>query len=95
MGKSAEVATLLVEAFFRSMPATSKKRQVSDADWAQSLNRFHLEARGIRKKYPLGPIGRAVATYRFQRQLLSAGFDAATVRKVVFSLLLNAFTASA
>ena len=94
MGKSAEVATLLVEAFFRSMPV-SKKRQVSDADWAQSLNRFHVEARGIRQKYPLGPIGRAVATYRFQRQLLSAGFDAATVRKVVFSLLLNAFTASA
>jgi hypothetical protein len=93
VAKSADAAKALVEAFFRSVPA-SRNRRINDADWEQALNRFHGEAGAIRKRYSLGPLGRAMATYRFQKQLLGAGFDAATVRKVVFSLVLNAFTAS-
>jgi len=90
MGKSAEVAVALLEAFVRAVPANRKKR-ISDAEWTQALNGFHKEAIAIRKRFSLGLLGRALATYQFQKKLLAAGFDAATVRKVVFSLVLNAF----
>ena len=90
MGKSAEVASALLEAFYRAIPANRKKR-ISDAEWANALHGFHKEAIAIRKRFGLGLLGRAFATYQFQKKLLAAGFDAITVRKVVFSLVLNAF----
>jgi hypothetical protein len=90
VGKSADVAAVLLEAFSRSIPANRKKR-ISDAEWTLALDRFHKEAIAIRKRFSLGPLGRALATYQFQKKLLAAGFDAATVRKVVFSLVLHAF----
>lgn len=93
MGKTTEVASALLDAFFRSIPANRKKR-ITDAEWTQALKRFHAEALLIRKRFSLGPLGRALATYRFQKELLLAGFDAATVRKVVFSLVLNVFVSS-
>ena len=94
MSKSAEVATALMDAFSRSIPKQRKGR-ISDAEWSQSLTRFHTEAIAIRKRFSLGPMGRALATYQFQKKLMVAGFDAATVRKVVFSLVLNAFVSRA
>lgn len=94
MAKSSEVASALMDAFFRCVPSNKKKR-VSEAEWATALQKFHTEAIAIRKRFSLGLIGRAMATYRFQKQMLNAGFDAATVRKVVFSLVLNAFTSGA
>ncbi|WP_342617870.1 hypothetical protein [Rhodoferax sp. GW822-FHT02A01] len=93
MSKSAAVAAALLEAFFRSVPANRKKR-ITDGEWAGALHAFHKEAIAIRKQFGLGPLGRALATYQFQKKLLAAGFDAATVRKVVFSLVLNAFVSS-
>jgi hypothetical protein len=83
-----------MDAFFRCVPATKKKR-ITDSEWAFALQKFHAEAIAIRKRFSLGILGRALVTYRFQKQMLSAGFDAATVRKVVFSLVLNAFTSGA
>ena len=91
MANSAEVASALMDAFFRSIPANKKKR-ISDSEWTFALQKFHLEAIAIRKRFSLGVVGRALVTYRFQKQMLGAGFDAATVRKVVFSLVLNAFS---
>jgi hypothetical protein len=91
LGKSADAALALAEAFFRSVPANKKKR-VSEADWSIALEKFHREASAIRVRFSLGLLGRALATYHFQKRLLAAGFDADTVRKVVFSLMLNAFT---
>jgi hypothetical protein len=91
--KSADAALALNEAFARCVPANQKKR-MSEAEWAQALSKFHKDAKGIRQKFALGPLGRARATYQFQKLLLKAGFDAEIVRKVVFSLVLNAFTAS-
>jgi hypothetical protein len=94
VSKATEAALALNEAFAKCVPANQKKR-LSDAEWTQSLQKFHREAKAIRQRLQLGPLSRALATYHFQKRLLQAGFDAGIVRKVVFSLVLNAFTASA
>jgi len=92
LGKTAEAAKALTEAFFTSVPANRKKR-MSESEWTGALQRFHKDAQSIRQKYSLGPIGRALSTYKFQKHLLQAGFDGDLVRKVVFSLIINAFAA--
>ena len=91
MGKTAQVAAELEEAFFRSVPL-SKKKRVSEDDWARSLAKFHGDAKNIRSRHALGVIGRARAAFLLQRRLIAAGFPADVVRKVVFSLVLNSFT---
>lgn len=91
MGKSTEAALALAEAFFRSAPADKRKR-MSAAEWANSLKKFHREAKEIRRRYSLGFLARALVAYRFQRRLLAAGIPADTVRKVVFSLVLSSFS---
>jgi hypothetical protein len=68
---------------------------VSEADWANALNKFYREASEIRRRYSLGFLARALAAYSFQRRLLDAGFDPDTVRKVVFSLVLSSFSSKA
>ena len=93
MGKAADAAFALTEAFFRSAPADKRKR-LSEADWANSLKKFHRDADEIRRRHSLGFLARAHAAYLFQRRLLAAGFRADTVRKVVFSLVLNSFSNS-
>ena len=93
MGTSADAAQALAEAFFRSMPANKQKKRLSEADWSLGLQKFHREANEIRKRYSLGPLRRAVVAYHFQKRLLIAGFEADLVRKVVFSLVVNAFVA--
>ena len=94
MTKSAAAALALNEAFAKCVPVKRSQR-MSEAEWANALQRFHQEARAIRQRHALGPFARALATYHFQKRLLGSGFDSAVVRKVVFSLVLNAFTASA
>lgn len=94
MTKSTDVAVALNQAFAKCVPVKRSQR-MSEAEWTIALSRFHQEARGIRQRHALGPIARALATYHFQKQLLGSGFDPVVVRKVVFSLVLNAFTASA
>ena len=93
MGKPADAALALAEAFFRLAPADRRKR-MSEKEWVSSLKKFHHEAREIRRSYSLGFLGRAIAAYQFQRRLLAAGFQADTVRKVVFSLVLSSFTSN-
>lgn len=94
MSKSNEAALALAEAFFRSVPKDKKKR-ISESEWTVALQKFHRDALAIRKQFSLGIFGGAKATYLFQKRLIAAGFDADTVRKVVFSLVLNTFTPSA
>jgi hypothetical protein len=94
VSKSHDAALALNAAFVRCVPI-NQKRRMSEAEWAQALQKFHLDARQIRQQFALGLFGRALVTYRFQKLLLKAGFDAEIVRKVVFSLVLNAFTAGA
>lgn len=86
-----EAAQALAEAFFRSAPGNGKKR-LSETEWTNSLKKFYRAASEIRRRYSLGFLGRAIVAYRFQKRLLAAGFQADTVRKVVFSLVLNSFT---
>jgi hypothetical protein len=93
VSKAVDAAAALNLAFAKCLPANQKKR-MSEAEWAVALQNFHGQAKAIRKQYGLGPLGRAMATYQFQKLLIKGGFDAVTVRKVVFSLVLNAFTAS-
>jgi hypothetical protein len=93
LSKSADAALALAEAFFRSAPVDRKKR-MSEVEWADSLNKFHVEAKAIRSRYSLGLLARAGAAYYFQRRLLDAGFSPDTVRKVVFSLVLNSFSSN-
>ncbi len=90
MGKASNASEALAEAFFKAMPATQKKK-VSEAQWAAALQKFQLEAKQISVRLSLGPLTRALAAYYFQKRLLQAGLDADVVRKVVFSLVLNAF----
>jgi hypothetical protein len=93
LGKTSEASVALAEAFFRSMPASGKKR-MSETEWASALEKFHRVSREIRRKYRLGLLSRALVTYQFQKHLMTAGLDADVVRKVVFSLVLNAFVSS-
>ena len=90
-GKSDDAAIALAEAFFRSAPGNGKKRQ-SEKEWENSLKKFYRASDEIRRRYSLGFLGRAIVAYRFQKRLLAAGFEADTVRKVVFSLVLSSFT---
>ncbi len=92
MGKSADAALALAQAFFRCAPADKRNKRVTEADWANSLKKFYREAKEIRHRYSLGFLSRALVAYAFQRRLLDAGFDPDTVRKVVFSLVLSSFT---
>jgi len=90
LGKVSDAALALAEAFFKSMPASGKKR-MNESEWTASLEKFHRVGSEIRQQYALGPLSRALVTYYFQKHLFKAGLDADVVRKVVFSLVLNAF----
>ena len=91
MAKAAQVAIELEEAFFRSVPVGKSKR-MSEAEWASSLVRFHAAAKEIRKRHALGVIGRARSAFLLQQRLMTAGFPADVVRKLVFTLVLNSFS---
>lgn len=91
MGKLADAATALSDAFFRCAPVGKKKR-VTEAEWATALGKFHLQAQEIRRRYALGFLARALVAYRFQKRLLAAGFTPEVVRKVVFAVVLNSFS---
>ena len=91
MSKAAEAAVALEEAFLRSAPANRKQR-LSEEEWARSLKKFHVDASKIRRRFSLGFLARARAAYLLQQRLLTAGFQADAVRKVVFSLILSSFT---
>jgi len=90
MSKSSVAAQDLTEAFFSCLPK-GKKQQYSEAQWGATLQQFYKEAGKIRARYRLGVLGRALTAYHFQKRLFEAGIDSDVVRKVVFSLLLNAF----
>ena len=94
MSKSADAALALAEAFFRAAPSDKRKRK-NEAEWANSINKFHHEASAIRQRFGLGFLARALTAYYFQRRLLAAGYDADTVRKLVFSLVLSSFSSKA
>jgi hypothetical protein len=94
VSKASAAALELNKAFALCVPANQKKR-MSEVEWSRSLEKFHGEARAIRQKLSLGPIARAMATYHFQKLLLKGGFEASIVRKVFFSLVLNAFAVKA
>jgi hypothetical protein len=91
LSKASEAAVALEEAFLRAAPANKKKRP-SETEWTLALKKFHAEASEIRRRYSLGFLARARASYLLQQRLIAAGFQADTVRKVVFSLVLNSFT---
>jgi len=91
LGKSADASLALAEAFFRAAPADKRKR-MNETEWANSLKKFHREAKSIRQRFSLGFLTRALTAYYFQRRLLAAGYAADTVRKVVFSLVLSSFS---
>lgn len=91
LGKVADAAVALEEAFLRSVPANKNKRMNED-EWARSLEKFHVEARAIRRRFSLGFLARARATYLLQQKLIAAGVHADAVRKVVFSLVLSSFS---
>lgn len=92
MGKVADAATAMAEAFYRSAPTVGKKR-VSETDWINALKKFHGEAKVIRQRYALGLLSRAMVAYQFQRKLIAAGFAPDLVRKVVFSVVLSSLSA--
>ncbi len=91
MGKVTEAVEALEQAFLRSTPE-NRKKQLSEAEWTRSLKKFYEEASKIRQRYSLGFIARARTAYQLQQRLIAAGYPADAVRKVVFSLILNAFT---
>lgn len=90
MGKVAEAATALEQAFLRTMPR-DRKQITNEAKWTEALKRFHVEARTIRQQYSLGVFSRAGAAYRLQQRLVGAGYPPHAVRQVIFALILNVF----
>lgn len=91
LSKAAEAAAALEQAFLRAAPP-SKNKRMSEEAWLKALTEFHAEARQVRQRFSLGFLGRAKAAYLLQQRLLAAGIQADTVRKVVFSLILSAFS---
>ncbi|HJV85650.1 MAG TPA: hypothetical protein VJ698_09240 [Noviherbaspirillum sp.] len=91
MSKAADAAVALEQAFMRAAPPSKNKRMSEDA-WLKALNQFHAEAREIRRRHSLGFLARAKAAYLLQQKLIAAGIHADIVRKVVFSLILSAFS---
>jgi hypothetical protein len=91
MSKATQAADQLAEAFFRSVPADRKKR-LSESEWASALEKFHTEARAIRRSLSLGVFARARSAFILQQRLLALGFPGEVVRKLVFTLILNAFS---
>jgi len=91
VGKAAQAADELLAAFFRSVPS-QKKQRMSDEEWTRSLNKFHQEAKAIRQRLSLGVLARARSAFILQQSLLQEGFPADVVRKLVFALVLNAFS---
>ena len=92
MSQITEATDALIDAFIRNAPKT-KNKATSETEWHRALGKFYVEAKAIRTRYNLGFIARARVAYQLQNRLLQAGFDAETVRKVVFSLVLNSFAA--
>lgn len=90
LSRATEAAEALEQAFLRAAPPSKNKRMSEDA-WVKALTQFHAEAKQIRQRFSLGFFGRAKAAYFLQQRLIAAGIQADTVRKVVFSLILNAF----
>jgi len=90
LGKIAEAAAALEQAFQRQAPLDKKKRP-READWVAALERFHRDALRIREQYRLGLLARAGVAYRLQQRLIAAGYPVEAVRQVVFSLVLKAF----
>lgn len=93
MSQLNEATDALVQAFVRCMPK-GKNKQTNETEWNKALGKFFVDAREIRTRYGLGFIARARVAYQLQGRLLASGFDADTVKKVVFSLVLNAFAGS-
>lgn len=91
MGKAAQAAAELEDAFFRSIPANARRR-LSEEEWTKSLGKFHEGAREIRKRNALGIFGRAHAAYLLQQRLIAAGLSGDIVRKVVFALIMSSFS---
>ena len=90
MSNITEATDALIQSFVRCMPK-GKKKATNEAEWLKSMNTFYAEAKTIREKYALGFIARARVAYQLQGRLLEGGFDADTVKKVVFSLVLSSF----
>lgn len=91
MGKYAQAALALEDAFTRSFPTVGKKNKLTKADWSLALGKFNQSARDIRVQYKLGVIGRAVSAYQFQKSLLAKGHQPDVVRQLLFSMIINAF----
>lgn len=90
MGRYSDASLELEAAFNASKPKT-RKTGAQALDWEQSLSRFNQEARAIRFRYRLGPLGRAVVAYRLQKSLIAKGHPPEVARQLVFSMILNAF----
>lgn len=90
MSRYSDASAALENAFTAAIPK-SRKSSTQQLEWEKSLNRFNQEARQIRVRYRLGPLGRAVVAYRLQKALMGKGHSPEVVRQLVFSMILNAF----
>ena len=93
MSSLTEATDALLQAFVHCAPK-GKNKVSSETEWNKALGKFYVEAKAIRTRYDLGFIARARVAYQLQGRLLEAGFDAETVKKVVFSLVLSSFAAT-
>jgi hypothetical protein len=91
MSKASQATDELLAAFSRVVPS-SKKGRMSEQDWTVAIEKFHGEAREIRRRLSLGILARARSAFMLQQRLLAAGIPADVVRKLVFTLVLNVFS---
>lgn len=90
MGRYSDAAVEL-EAAFTACKPKARKLAGQQLEWEKSLNRFNQDARAIRARYRLGPLGRAIVAFRLQKLLIANGHPPEVVRQLVFSMILNAF----
>ena len=78
--------------FSRVLPLAAKgPKRASPETVAAGLNSFFAAASAERQRYRMGLLSRARVALYLQQRLLGAGYQAALVRQVLFSMLLAAF----
>lgn len=91
MSRYSEATQALESAFMAVIPKPKKNKAPGKAEWAQALEQFNKQARGVREQYRLGLWGRAAVAYRLQPRLIAAGYASDVVRQILFSMVLHAF----
>ncbi len=89
-----ETSDQLFSVFKTLVPLNNRKQKDLPTPKAieAGLDRFYAEARVQRQRLRLGVVGRARVAFGLQQRLLENGYPEDLVRKVLFALIVSAFS---